>query len=571
MRRGTAGRRRARSSRRARSRRARRRRGSRATPRTGIGVATKGTGERIAQRRLSRDCALATQVPRVANCYDRACRSRSRSSINASAIWPATRARILDAVARAPARRRRAGRHARALALRLSARGPACCGRRSSTPARASSRRSPPQVGADVGRSSAFPSAATASPLQRRRGAARRPRRRRSTASRCCRTTRCSTRSATSRRARDALRVRRRRHARRASSSARTSGSRSRRRRRARPARRCSSCRTARRITRGSRRCGASRSPRARARTRLPIVYVNRVGGQDELVFDGASFVVDAQGALAQQLPAWHEAIALVDFDGARAAAGARRARSARSSRTCTRRWSWACATTSTRTAFPACSLGLSGGVDSALTLAVAVDALGPRPRARGDAAVAVQRADQPRRCARDGGHRRRALRRDRRSSRCSTRSSTALARRVSRACPPDAAEENIQARIRGTLLMALSNKHGSIVLTTGNKSEMAVGYATLYGDMAGGFAVLKDITKTLVYRLCALSQPAGPRDSRSAILTRAPSAELRAGPDRPGLAAAVRRARRASSRRTSSRTGARREIVAAGLSGRRR
>ena len=78
---------------------------------------------------------------------------------------------------------------------------------------------------------------------------------------------------------------------------------------------------------------------------------------------------------------------------------------------------------------------------------------------------------------------------------------------------PPDAAEENIQARIRGTLLMALSNKLGSIVLTTGNKSEMAVGYATLYGDMAGGFGVLKDISKTLVYRLCALSQRAGPRD----------------------------------------------------------
>jgi NAD+ synthase (glutamine-hydrolysing) len=95
-------------------------------------------------------------------------------------------------------------------------------------------------------------------------------------------------------------------------------------------------------------------------------------------------------------------------------------------------------------------------------------------------------------------------------------------------ATAPDAAEENIQARIRGTLLMALSNKFGSIVLTTGNKSEMAVGYATLYGDMAGGFAVLKDISKTLVYRLCNYRNALG-RVIPERIITRAPSAELRA------------------------------------------
>ena len=150
--------------------------------------------------------------------------------------------------------------------------------------------------------------------------------------------------------------------------------------------------------------------------------------------------------------------------------------------------------------------LGLSGGVDSALTLAVAVDALGA------DRVRAVMmpsqytRCDQPRRRARDGGDR---------SACATTRSSIepmfdaflgSLADEFA-GLPPDAAEENIQARIRGTLLMALSNKFGSIVLTTGNKTEMAVGYATLYGDMAGGFAVLKDISKTLVYRLCALPQ----------------------------------------------------------------
>ena len=109
---------------------------------------------------------------------------------------------------------------------------------------------------------------------------------------------------------------------------------------------------------------------------------------------------------------------------------------------------------------------------------------------------------------------------------------------------PVDATEENIQARIRGTLLMALSNKFGSIVLTTGNKSEMAVGYATLYGDMAGGFAVLKDISKTLVYRLCRYRNELGPRDSRA---DHHPPAVGRAArrPDRPGLAAALRHARR--------------------------
>ena len=129
------------------------------------------------------------------------------------------------------------------------------------------------------------------------------------------------------------------------------------------------------------------------------------------------------------------------------------------------------------------------------------------------------------------------------RSGRCSSAFEATLAGEFA-GQPPDATEENIQARIRGTLLMALSNKFGSIVLTTGNKSEMAVGYATLYGDMAGGFAVLKDICKTLVYRLCALSQRARARDSRA---DHHPPAVGRtaARPDRPGLAAALRHARR--------------------------
>ena len=171
--------------------------------------------------------------------------------------------------------------------------------------------------------------------------------------------------------------------------------------------------------------------------------------------------------------------------------------------------------------------LGLSGGVDSALTLAVAVDALG-RDRVRAvmmpspyNAAISLDDARD------DGGDRSACATTRSPSSRCSTRS-VRRSPASSQGLPADATEENIQARIRGTLLMALSNKFGSIVLTTGNKSEMAVGYATLYGDMAGGFAVLKDISKTLVYRLCALPQHDSAASSPSASSRAPPSAELR-------------------------------------------
>ncbi|MGH8712447.1 MAG: NAD+ synthase [Casimicrobiaceae bacterium] len=259
--------------------------------------------------------------------------------------------------------------------------------------------------------------------------------------------------------------------------------------------------------------------------TKSPVVYVNRVGGQDELVFDGASFVVDADGDVAQQLPAWQETVALAEFDGAspKAVRGHLDARLEPNV--------YAALTMGVRdyvekNRFPGVLLGLSGGVDSALTMAVAVDALG-RDRVRAvmlpspfNAAISLEDA---RTMAGILGVRydevpidevmqafRRALADD------------------FKGLPEDAAEENIQARIRGTLLMAMSNKHGSIVLTTGNKSEMAVGYATLYGDMAGGFAVLKDISKTLVYRLAHYRNSLG-RVIPERIITRAPSAELRA------------------------------------------
>jgi NAD+ synthase (glutamine-hydrolysing) len=175
---------------------------------------------------------------------------------------------------------------------------------------------------------------------------------------------------------------------------------------------------------------------------------------------------------------------------------------------------------------FPGVLLGLSGGIDSALTLAVAVDALG-RDRVRALMLPSVYNApislEDARTMATMLGVRYDEIAID---DVFAAFKKTLMHEFAGHA--EDAAEENIQARIRGTLLMALSNKFGSIVLTTGNKSEMAVGYATLYGDMAGGFAVLKDISKTLVYRLAHYRNGLG-RVIPERIITRPPSAELRA------------------------------------------
>jgi NAD+ synthase (glutamine-hydrolysing) len=252
---------------------------------------------------------------------------------------------------------------------------------------------------------------------------------------------------------------------------------------------------------------------------------VNRVGGQDELVFDGASFVTGADGEVKQQLPAWHEAVALVRLeDGApKPVRGSLDAR--------LEAHVYAALVMGVRdyvrkNRFPGVLLGLSGGVDSALVLAVAVDALGrdavravmlPSPYTR---PISVEDA---RTMAGTLG-----VRYDEIPIEAVFGAFLDTLAPEFRDLPADAAEENVQARIRGTLLMALSNKFGSIVLTTGNKSEMAVGYATLYGDMAGGFAVLKDISKTMVYRLCRYRNALG-RVIPERIITRAPSAELRA------------------------------------------
>ncbi len=263
----------------------------------------------------------------------------------------------------------------------------------------------------------------------------------------------------------------------------------------------------------------------ARARENaMPIVYVNRSGGQDELVFDGASFVVDAAGALVQQLPAWHETLALVEFDGGHA----RPARGRLDERLEVHVYQalvMGVRDHVTKNRFPGVVIGLSGGIDSALTLAVAVDALG-RDRVRAvmlpsayNAAISLHDA---REMAGITGVRYDELPIDGPFNALLEALEPEL-----RDLASGTTQENLQARIRGTLLMAISNSTGSIVLTTGNKSEMSVGYATLYGDMAGGFCVLKDVLKTLVYRLARYRNDLG-RVIPERILTRPPSAELK-------------------------------------------
>ncbi|MBE3027076.1 NAD+ synthase [Janthinobacterium sp. BJB1] len=257
----------------------------------------------------------------------------------------------------------------------------------------------------------------------------------------------------------------------------------------------------------------------------MALVYANLVGGQDELIFDGDSFVMDAAGTICAQLRHFAEDLQLVEFDGAApvpqplAAPLTTEAQVYQALVLGVRDYI-------VKNGFPGVLIGMSGGVDSALTLAIAVDALGA-DKVRAVMMPSQFTADISWIDSRDMV-KRLDVRYDEIPIKQTFDAFRATLAGEFAGLAEDATEENIQARIRGTLLMALSNKHGSIVLTTGNKSEMAVGYCTLYGDMAGGFAVIKDIAKTLVYRLCAY------RNGISSviperILTRGPSAELRA------------------------------------------
>jgi NAD+ synthase (glutamine-hydrolysing) len=267
----------------------------------------------------------------------------------------------------------------------------------------------------------------------------------------------------------------------------------------------------------------------ARAReTSLPLLYVNMVGGQDELVFDGGSIVVDATGTVVFRAPQFDEGLYIVELDVAGETATIPTAALAPALPLVERVYRALVLGTRDyveKNGFPGVVLGLSGGVDSALTLAIAVDALGP---ARVHAVMMPSRytsqmsLDDAAAEARSLG-----VRYDTLSIESIFEATLGVLHDLFAGLPPDATEENIQARCRGLLLMAISNKLGKMLLTTGNKSEMAVGYATLYGDMAGGFAPLKDCTKMLVYQLAKYRNGLGSVIPER-VITRAPTAELR-------------------------------------------
>jgi NAD+ synthase (glutamine-hydrolysing) len=262
----------------------------------------------------------------------------------------------------------------------------------------------------------------------------------------------------------------------------------------------------------------------------LAIAYLNLVGGQDDLIFDGASLLVEADGRIAARAPTCVDALLIAEYDSAER-------------RFVTRDWPAApdaaleaviyrALVRGTRdyvdkNGFPGVLLGLSGGIDSALTLALAVDALGPErvtavmlpTRYTSDLSLRGAKAQ-----AVALGVEYLVLPIEESFETLLGVLAPAFAGR-----PADVTEENLQARIRGVLLMALSNKTGRMLLTTGNKSEMAVGYATIYGDMCGGYAPLKDVYKTMVYRLSRWRNEQSPAIPEE-VIVRPPSAELRDG-----------------------------------------
>jgi len=267
--------------------------------------------------------------------------------------------------------------------------------------------------------------------------------------------------------------------------------------------------------------------------TGLPMVYAHMVGGQDEVVFEGRSFALQADGQLAGRAMSFAEdafdVLAEYKTGRVRLKALVHPLPDGLSD-------VWQALVLGVRdyigkNKFPSVLLGLSGGIDSAVVLAVAVDALGPG-RVRAVMMPSPYTADISLTDARDMAERV-GVRYDEFSIVPMFEDFLKTLNTEFASQPLDATEENIQARIRGTLLMALSNKHGGMVLTTGNKSEMATGYCTLYGDMAGGFAVIKDVAKTLVYQLAHWRNENDPFGQGlhiipERIITRAPSAELR-------------------------------------------
>ena len=255
----------------------------------------------------------------------------------------------------------------------------------------------------------------------------------------------------------------------------------------------------------------------------IPLVYVNQVGGQDELIFDGASFVADSQGDIVFRAEEFKEQISVVEFDGTNPVTN-----------TCAPLYNEISSEYQAlvlgikdyvrKNGFQGAILGLSGGIDSALVLALAVDALGHDK---------VEAVLMPSRYTQDMSNEDAVLEAEALGVKYhiipiepAVNAFTGMLAEVFAGTTKDTTEENIQARCRGVILMALSNKQGKLLLTTGNKSEMSVGYATLYGDMAGGFAPIKDVPKLLVYQLArfrnTLSEVIPER-----VIIRPPSAEL--------------------------------------------
>jgi len=255
----------------------------------------------------------------------------------------------------------------------------------------------------------------------------------------------------------------------------------------------------------------------------IPLVYVNQVGGQDELIFDGASFVTDSQGNIVFRAEEFKEQISVIDFDDNNPVTS-----------TCAPLYNKISSEYQAlvlgikdyvrKNGFQGAILGLSGGIDSALVLALAVDALGPDK---------VEAVLMPSRYTQNMSNEDAVLQAEILGVKYHTipiepavNAFTGMLAEVFKDTTKDTTEENIQARCRGVILMALSNKQGKLLLTTGNKSEMSVGYATLYGDMAGGFAPIKDVPKLLVYQLAryrnTLSEVIPER-----VIIRPPSAEL--------------------------------------------
>ncbi|MEE8393905.1 MAG: NAD+ synthase, partial [Rhodospirillales bacterium] len=275
------------------------------------------------------------------------------------------------------------------------------------------------------------------------------------------------------------------------------------------------------------------------AETGLFLVYVNLVGGQDELVFDGASFVVDGAGKVAVQAPHWETAVtatAWTQSGGKWNCAGGPVAPHPDHHEAVYRAMLTGLGDYVGKNGFSGVIIGLSGGVDSALSAAVAVDALGPNKvhcvmmpspytskESLEDAALVAEML---------------GVQLDEVPIEAAMKAFDGMLRGVFEGHGPDVTEENIQARSRGLVLMAISNKLGYMVLTTGNKSEMSVGYATLYGDMCGGYSVLKDIYKTEVFALSTWRNRNTPQGVLGAdgpvmperVITKPPSAELRPG-----------------------------------------